>query len=310
MKYLIFLPLLLFISCEDRFLKTLDVELPETESTLAVTAEFASTDTLLRVYVDTLRSALVPDNEERRINDANIVLRHEGEPLGSFVFDDAVTNFENRFYYTLRLTDVGLDRLPAGEYTLEVNRPDATDFPTVRATQTLMDTAAIESVAYKSEGFIDLDGFRLDELKVRIADLPGRESFYRIDVEAVEIEEFDGNTFVNVFPTYPVINDPTVTQGYNGELYFSDVLFADQSVEYRLGVYNYNGGGGGDQRRLIRVRVSHLAESVYRYELSRSAFLYAQDNPFAEPVNIVGNVEGGVGVFSVAGETRREIELE
>ena len=302
-----------FSACnEDKFLKELEVDLPDVDSQLAVTATMSDADEELRVFVGRTATTLAPADADAPVENAIIRLTRDGQSLGDFTFADPDTPDEEgrSGFYRLPNTDGLL--VTDATYELEVTAPG---FEPTMGTQTLPDTGRIVSIAIEPEGFIDTDGERLDELTLRIDDIKGVRNYYRLDISVQYVETFENqqgemDTFRYVQNIYPVTNDPTIEEGWISGLYFTDSAFEDREVIIRLGVFRPR-FFGGTQTTIdgFRVELNNLTQDFYNYERSRDAYQQARDNPFAEPVTIVGNLDGGPGIFGLSGQTSRLIPL-
>ena len=306
--------LVFLIACnEDKFLKELEVDLPEVDSQLAVTATLQSDDEELQVFVSRTASTLAPVEADAPVADATIRLTRDGVSLGDFTFAEQSEPDEDGRSGFYRLPNAG-DLLTSGAtYELEVTAPG---FDPTQGTQTLPDTARIVSTEITPEGFIDVDGERLDELTIRIDDLSGVRNYYRLDIGILYLETFDNgaggqDTFRYQQNIYPVTNDPTIEEGWVSGLYFTDSAFEDREVDIRLGVYRPQ-FFGNDQVSLegYVIELSNLTQDFYNYERSRDAYQQSRDNPFAEPVTIVGNLDGGPGIFGMSGTVTRLVPIE
>lgn len=54
----------------------------------------------------------------------------------------------------------------------------------------------------------------------------------------------------------------------------------------------------------------HTDEHYFLYHRSVRNASYSQDNPFAEPVLVYTNVEGGLGVFAAYNRTTQVVKLK
>ena len=305
---------MLFAACGEKFLKELEVDLPDVESQMAVTATFGSTDTELQLFVGRTAGTLAPDTDDTPVRDATVVLLRDEVPVGTFAFADRDRPNEDgaSLYYYLPTPD----GLAPGTYTLEV---DAPDFDPVRGSQTLPDTARIRDAVITPDGFVSTDGQRYDELTMRIDDVPGARSYYRLQVftRVTEVFDPDGSGQLDTFtfsnPSFPVTNNPTLEEGFEAGLYFTDATFEDGTLNLRIGInrtISFSGGLEPGTTLDYVVLLDHLTQDYYNYARSVDAFRSARDNPFAEPVNIVGNLDGGPGIFGLSGRTSRFFELE
>ena len=84
--------------------------------------------------------------------------------------------------------------------------------------------------------------------------------------------------------------------------YFKDTLFDGRSHEIELSCRFIEPEG-----RPFFLQVLYISETFYDHLQSARLHDYTRDNPFAEPLNVYGNVENGYGIF--AGYSSRTFEL-
>lgn len=167
------------------------------------------------------------------------------------------------------------------------------------------------------------------QVKVKIKD-PSGDNFYRIIVSnesLVLLKNVDGNGtqkyYLNTGEDWistdsPVFNslynnlgneeiDVGPTNDYN---IFPDDYFKgkEYTIQFFINNYNYGnnpypGGYGGNEttktiykRRIIHVQ--QLSKDLFNYLKYLKLYEFYHDNPFAEPVPVYSNVNGGVGIFA------------
>ena len=313
-QLLFFTTLFIFSACnEDRFIQELEVELPDVDSQLAVTATLSAADTTLSVFVSRTVSSLAPADADAPVADATIRLTRDGESLGDFALAPQDQPDKNGRSGDYRLANAAGLLVPGTTYQLEVSAPG---FAPTMGSQILPDTASIGEASVTPEGYIDTDGSRLDELAFTLNDLVGERSYYRLSVSILFEEPFENelgepDTIRYKQKTYPLTNDPTIQEGWVEGLYFTDGAFQDRSTVIRLGLYRPRFFGNDAIRFLgYVIQLDNLTQDYYNYERSVDAYQRARDNPFAEPVNIVGNLDGGPGIFGLSGRVERLVPAE
>ncbi len=78
------------------------------------------------------------------------------------------------------------------------------------------------------------------------------------------------------------------------ELLFRDILFDGQSYQLKVDFRDYQARRG----RLYYVELTSLHKAGYLYKKSIGDYYQARNDPFAEPVQIFGNINNGYGIFS------------
>ena len=236
----------------------------------------------------------------------------ESQPVGEWTVDDATVELleGDRVVEELRFLDQSkvyvLDENPleAGRsYSLRVSAPG---FATIQATDTIplpvAASAETHVVATRSAGE--------DSLELEIQDPPGETNYYQISVH-----NYDGPVRREwSFSTRnPSIMGASDSEGWHGTApFFKDTLFDGQTHEIELTeviqrVFPSEPSTVSAYRNKLFVQVLHISEACYEY--LKTALLHdeTRENPFAEPLNVYGNVENGYGVF--AGYSSRTFEF-
>ncbi|MBR9919980.1 MAG: DUF4249 domain-containing protein [Bacteroidetes bacterium] len=302
------IPAVFISACTGAFFETeVELPVPEHDPVLAITAYINSTDDSLLLARVTRTYGLFEDKPfDDGLDDATLELYEEGELIHSFEYRDGpLTNYEaeiNEMFDGVGKT-----------YELRATHPV---FGTASATQTMPVPVPLGEV-----NFNELNGGNLGgptgELEITINDPGDQTNFYELAV--LKICTF---TFVNpdtgeeITEEYPegiyfdaeFMNDPNITSGFNSEaLLISDQNFNGQSITIRPRFYTcYESESQGGNRFVIHWRT--VTQDYFNYSKSLYESLNAQNNPFAEPVSLYSNVEGGIGAFCLRSELIYEVE--
>ncbi len=211
--------------------------------------------------------------------------------------------------------------LQAGEsYSLRATAPD---FETVRATDTLPGPVPTSVRLYRPHASAGSEsGAGRDfSIELEIQDPPGEANYYQISlfrVYAGRGEEDEARDFIPASrqEEYFSTRDPSILADnsfdgspfeegdFEGKApYFKDTLFDGSTHEIELST-NFDGDPDFSE---IRLQVLHISEAYYQYLKTARLHDDTLDNPFAEPLNVYGNVENGYGIF--AGYSSRTFEL-
>jgi len=276
---------LLLTACSgDFFDQTIDVKVPEHTPQLAITSQLVAGDSTAWVYVTQSQGILV-NGEAAPIEDATVELYKDGQLLEILPF------FDSRFYAKELASPLSAD--PA-EYQLKISAPG---FDPVEAVQEMPVTVPIVSATYDPEGALDADGERVDEVSVEINDPAGVENFYQLSI-VIENENWNNDVYLRKL-------DP-LSEGLGDNQYLKDDSFDGKKYTWRVGFYPQYFQPGTTSK--IRIELYSVSSDQYFYERSVSLSEDANDNPFAEPVIIHGNVVGGQGVFSLSAKSEAVIE--
>lgn len=297
------------VACgEDFFDSITEVEIPEHEQQLAVTANFNATyGNFAFVYVGHSKGILDSTSYEI-IKDAQVdlykgdVLKHNFQFLNS-------NNQEDGWYRT--------DSITLGEgqtYTLKVT--DET-YGTVEATQTVPNIVPVLSGTFEANNVIDRYGDRRDEVTIEFQDPKGIQNYYTVNIGVIYRFENEDTSFVArwfspVFPVDPILDDLPY-----GGLFLSDASFDGERYTLRFGTavreqVSFNNRVNeilsGPPEKIV-VTLTAVSKDYYLFRKTLSTYYDNEDNPFAEPVVIHNNIEGGNGIFTLNISNEFEIDL-
>jgi hypothetical protein len=277
---------LVFLSsaCEDFFISEVkNVKFSGSESQLVVNSLISPQDTLIHVYV----FASSPYMNPRPMNikgRADVFIGKKGETLhkmtyshdmGIFILDVSVLNPQPGNFYVLRVE------------AFDGRKADAECFiPEIKVTDIGFTNSVIKT---------DRDGFKYMDLEWRVqVENSTEEKYFRT---------FAYTVWQNVY--YDYYGNRHV-ESHTSEIYLrsGSELFTDKKGD----VYIFRGRKEfgfqiGDPQELtlkdtIYIEVLQTDRNYFLYHKSvENYFFYDDDFPFAEPVHIFSNVNGGLGVF-------------
>ncbi|NJC27655.1 DUF4249 family protein [Neolewinella antarctica] len=310
MRYLVLAAIsaLFFCSCgEDAFSTTVEIPFPEHDPLPVFTMDTRSEDSTLNFRVNLSRGLLEePVSAEYRYD---ISFLRNGEV---FFAREAVTiNSSDGNPNKVRLNaPISGD---VADYEVQVNFDG---YEEMSARQTMPTKPFISNVSYEREGTVDFEGFRLDEIEFDLQDDPNTVDYYgfrAVNISRLFRLDCEPDTVAGQTPVCDTVAfdrygsglfhqspDPTLRQSAGYGLVVSDAAFSGGQFRVRMAVENNNDAD-------LTLEVYHLTEDAYRYGISRRAYVDAGVNPFAEPVNVHDNIEGGYGYFILA--NRIQVEL-
>jgi hypothetical protein len=267
---------MMFASCNDFFESVVELDVPEHESKLAVTAVLGNEDTRYRkLLVSYSVGGLDEPDDEQLVNNAVV-------SIGS-------TQLE----YT---GNEGIYALPAGyafeageTYTLQVEAPD---FTGVQATQ-----------VYPSNIQIDMAEVNAQSGNVSFHDPLESRDAYMINLYQKDIDNQWQK--IEIWPK----NTATNTESYEGGILIHDELFNGEDYSMSFEYPNYGDGEQGNtDNGIYKVVLSHFNRDFYQYVHTVNLNQEAEGNPFAEPVIIYSNVKNGYGLFALTNQSEYIIE--
>lgn len=285
--------MLSFTGCEEFFTKEVDnINLPGADSQLVAFAYISPADSLIRVHIG--RSIPYIDNGQdlTPIGDkAKVSMARKGESLKELTYN---TQYQR---YTISSDEIQIE---AGyDYSLLVEYKDMK-----------VDASCFVPVHLIEEAHLQIDPFELitdeygnQELKLNWQITPpvnNNENYYGSGAFIKSYGVFKRNgTFDTLFmQSYEMYLD-------RGEPYFADS--EGKTYRFRSAYWSYFGGYPGfddpsgeypsDIIDSAFIYVLQMDYNYYQFHKSYAASYNADDNPFAEIVQIYTNVEGGLGVF-------------
>lgn len=295
----IFLFFLLFTSCKENFFDSIiDVEVPEHESQLTVTAHLFDGNPDQRIFVNQSRGIL--DSAEIKPVTNVVADLYEGDNLiANFLF----TPYEDRGERGRYLSD-SISFVSGASYTLKMQ---SEEFGNIESTQITPTKVKINAATYEKEGTIDRYGERVDEISIEFDDPQGEKNYYAVFVSGAYLFENNDTSFI--IPNWGLYDTPVdpIIEEASGILLFSDATLDGKNYTLRFGTFAEDTrsyptiNGERIEGKLLGLTVSLLSVSqdYYSFWKSMETFEANQDNFFAEPTNVYENIQGGIGIFTI-----------
>lgn len=298
-KFLIISQLSLF-SC-DSLVKEIDPSaLPQTDSKLVVACFISPQDTVLSAKVTETKVLIGSTGGIRDdITNASIKLS-DGTKTINLVYS------ASHAYY--RALPSALSIIAGKTYTIEVSTPDGRK---VNATTTVPISEGIKEIKLDSARVTDERGGITStntEYSVKLIwqDKAGIANFYR-GIGVFEVNSRNNNGIITI--NSPIVDFRTI-----------DDKFTDGELISLTGMYQARpqggggpGGGGQNQAsitlRKISVALLQTDPSYYYYHASLRR-QRDNNNPFAEPILLYTNVNGGFGCFGAYNATWQDVKLK
>lgn len=270
---------LLFTSCTDFFEMSVEVDIPEHKSKLAVTAFIVQNSEYQDILVSYSVSGLEnTDSEVQLINDATIFLKDDSS---SYTYHK--TDQDGIYTPTEELV-----LIPGKTYILEV---DAPNHEGVTSTQILPAATEIIEASYTNK-----------KLKVKFQDTPAMEQYYLVECYYKEVDG-QGNeewrqVWLDSFGTISFWS--SVSNG----LIFNDQTFDGDEFTFTSDLDSYYFDESNELQ--LKVILYNTTKDFFKYDRSYALSWDTEGNPFAEPVIIHRNIENGYGIFALLNGTEYE----
>jgi hypothetical protein len=81
------------------------------------------------------------------------------------------------------------------------------------------------------------------------------------------------------------------------ELLLSDEGFNGRSILIRFGTFGLERNRHDEKNIQIRIVVSSLSETLFKYFTTLNEHLFYRQDPFSQPTSVFSNIDGGLGIF-------------
>ena len=264
---------------DDFFEQVVEVDLPEHEPALAVSANFSDIDTTLAVYVSNSVGVLEPD-QPTFIDNATVQLFKDDQLLYNLGYNNS------GLYGIVGIAPLGSN---SANYELKVSAPD---FDPVFSTQAMPQPVPITDVSFEEDGAVTPDGERVNSVTITFTDPGGLENYYSVSTVARLTEsgiEYSEMVYLESF-------NPIVEEGEE-ILIFTDATFDGREIS--LNFYTYDNIPENVESLELDISLISISEDRYYFEKSLNIFNNSNGNPFVEPVVVHNNIENGHGVFTM-----------
>jgi hypothetical protein len=292
------------------FQRTVDLTAPDHKSTLVLNGKIVPG---MPWRLDVSRSVGAfepgtPSDSRFTVTDATVSIFEEGKRQGNLPLD-SLNQYSSRKFLPA----------PGRQYTVRVSAPG---LDTAEATGCVPRMPPVQLTEEKLEG----DDYYDRTLRLTINDPPNTDEYYQIrllkngyhrdstaiDTVGLTDERFRTRSRSIINEMEQSLEDVNTYKGRKAT--FKDVLFGGtehtlrlQVPEGRLYLPDQEAGDGYPRVKYI-LYVSVLSEDAYQFNHTQRIFEQTEENPFAEPVDVHSNVEGGDGI--VAGRHTDTLEVE
>lgn len=282
-----FLLALFLVGCET----IIDYNLPEQEPKLAVNS-FFTPDSVWEVHLSNSKSIL----DTQKISPVTNALVSVSAPSGATI---PLLHTNNGFY-----------RSPSGQkpegiglYELTVSAPGYESVSSMGIIPSPVPIQSVDTTVNVREG-IPFITFR-----ITFNDPPKEKNYYGFSLffERVYTYQYDSLWIDTIEERYPIYVYPeetsfvsTLTDTDNGVI-FSDDLFDGRPYGYQFEISDPLAFPNPFETNLsVRfvLELRSLSEGYYQYQKSYREQQFTNFDPFAQPVQVYGNIENGFGVFT------------
>lgn len=287
---LIFVALTIFSSCEDFFETTIELELPEFEEQVVISAIFDNVDKKGLLLTKTV--GINEDKEDSKVGQATIKLFSSSGDEYLFEENEFVTIYSSDPNYLL---DESVTFVPGESYNIEVTTKEGV---VATAVSQMPQTPQLISAKYRATGGTSIDGDKLDAIDVIFKDEPDVENFYKIKLSYKE---------GGLNSIYLESNDPVAEESADFiSLILSDSQFDGE--EYRIQILFRTFSSNEFEVEDLVLEFKAITEEQYKFDKILNNFIENDDNPFNSATQLYTNVENGIGLFAIENSVESDVE--
>lgn len=290
--------------------KVIDLNIPDEAPKLVVNAPF-SPDSSWKILVGKSGPSVGVVTPVTSISNASVSLKANGTPLSGWVVEKELSfgggwnpTADTLFFFTLP----GQKPTAGTVYQLEVSAPNT---ETVSASAQCVAPVSLDNIVRKdSTAFLNQDYF--NECTFQISDPSGSNDYYQLQL--IVNDSFAPFPFPQPFYTNDLVINEFTDKGAFGpdktslgffldQPFFSDAIFDGQTRSFKIhypSFYHIT----SSQVNLVLIRYSKV---LFTHERSLRMQQEVGDNPFSEPVRIISNIQGGLGVFGSKASSSHEL---
>lgn len=286
--------LILLSACEEAFTTTLKIDPPAHEPQMAVHLIVRDNATdLIAGSITESRGILDPEPDQSNVSTALMNLSTPQWTIGPFQYNSG--SYGNRTNFKAVLP--GRVEQNGSQFDLSI---DHDVFPQVQASAVMPQRVGIKDIVFVADSGINGDSEEVSGIDFTIQDPGGVENFYEIQIHLYDTIQ------QTILSSYSIFSfDPNTFTGINGEF---DILMQDNTfdgqdheisilLDRQIDVLNTN--------RVLMLVWRSITEDLFLYSRSVNLQNDSEDfGPFAEPVSIHTNVNGGYGIFGLSTEER------
>ena len=287
--------------------KNVTVNLPEGSKKLVLNSVVFSGETIHANLTRSLSNAESGKSIDASVTGAQMILYKDGQAV------DTLSDEGYGLYMSETEAEAG------HQYRMVVTHPA---YPTIDAESEAPAVVPISSFSIVPNARSGQNSGDLDLLRVRFNDPAAAGDHYIMQIFGSSDYNKDGSDFYS-WGDCITVSDPSFETPYGADLpgdeacypsrslFIKDAMFNGREKEASMYVSSYTMNPywdwQGTDTTYPFVNLCHVTPQFYQFVKSFRGAQNASDNPFAEPFNVVSNVKGGYGVFSIVSVERVEV---
>ena len=312
-------------SCEGFFNQIVTLDIPPQKSVIVVNC-LLDTEIPFNIGISNSIPALGTTNPTKSLKNAQITLKADGVEITDIFLDSTLNTNPvgsqeyDYFYRTLNT------KPSAGKtYTINVSVPG---FEPVNATYTMPAPVVITNVVVERNART-VNNIDYTRISFVIQDVAAQKNYYALKVDTKAIDTVTNQELGRYFYDY-FTRDLSVRENYQtdpiggtdetvlGIRYYNAALFTDskfdgknKTIEFFMETESFDrnntGSGIPTEQKVVELVVDGYSIESYRYILQIEKQAQVSGSPFADPVQITTNINGGLGIF--AGKSKYKIRI-
>ena len=299
---------LIIITSLTSCVEVLDIKLDDADKMLVMNG-ILTTDSNVTVNLSRSINALEGDAFIKFVDDADVFIYSDGNLLAKMTYD---TNG----YYSANIKPVigktytVIAKENGKEVSAQTTIPSGVDLTTLEVNINIDSTTQSWTDPETGQTFDTTFYFYPDqgELYFEFNDPPNERNYYFVTAGFKIpniVYDYNGNPYINGYrreASYLEISGDESYIGYYNDLVsgyaFSDYLFNGKTkkIKANFGLWPLSSDVEADA--VFYVNFYSISEDYYKFIDTYDKYEAAIDNPFAEPVNIYTNINGGVGILA------------
>ena len=304
-------------SCEGFFNQIVTLDIPPQKSVIVLNC-LLEPEIPFMIGISNSIPALGTTNPTKSVKNAQITLKADGVEITD-IFLDSMLNIDPNGMQVYEYVYRTLNTKPVAGKTYTINVSLA-GFEPVNATYTMPESAVISNVVVERNART-VNNIDYNRITFVIQDVAAQKNYYALKVDTKIIDtvtnEGRGSYFYDYFT-----RDLSVRENYEtdpigggtdetvlGVRYYNAALFTDskfdgknKTIEFFMQTESFDrnntGSGIPTEQKFLELVVDGYSIESYRYILQIEKQARVSGSPFADPVQITTNINGGLGIFA------------
>ena len=310
-------------SCQGFFNQVVTLDIPPQKSVIVVNC-LLDPEMPFNIGISSSIPALGTTNPTKSIKNAQITLKADGVAITD-IFLDSLPNPNGNQEYDYFYRTLNTKPIPGKTYVINVS---VAGFDPVSSTYTMPIPAVISNVRVEPNART-VNNKDYNRITFVIQDVAAQKNFYSLKIDTKTVDTVTNQQVGTYYYDY-FSRDLSVRENYQtdpiggtdetvlGIRYYNAALFTDskfdgknKTIEFFMETESFDrnntGSGIPTEQKVVELVVDGYSIESYRYILQIEKQAQVSGSPFADPVQITTNINGGLGIF--AGKSKYKIRI-